>query len=91
MAPTNGYARCATTDRCTLPDLSAWYLTTNLSAPLDEIVRLHGLRNWVEQSYKQMKDELDWTDFMVLSDRAIRRHAPASRSRQVNRGIDGRS
>lgn len=27
-----------------------------------------------EQSYKQMKDELGWADFMVRSDRAIRRH-----------------
>ena len=70
-------AVCATTDRRALPELSTWYLTTNLSreqAPLGEIVRLYGLRNWVEQSYKQMKDELGWADFMVRSDRAIRRH-----------------
>ena len=37
-------------------------------------MRLYGLRNWIEQSYKQMKDELGWADFMVRSDRAIRRH-----------------
>ena len=70
-------AICATTDRRKLPDLSTWYLTTNLSveqAPLEEVVRLYGLRNWVEQSYKQTKDELGWADFMVRSDRAIRRH-----------------
>ncbi|CAN5472089.1 IS701 family transposase [soil metagenome] len=70
-------AVCATTDRRALPALSTWYLTTNLSrqqAPLGEVVRLYGLRNWVEQSYKQMKDELGWADFMVRSDRAIRRH-----------------
>jgi len=70
-------AICATTNRRELPDLSTWYLTTNLSieqAPLDEIVRLYGLRNWVEQSYRQTKDELGWADFMVRSDRAIRRH-----------------
>ena len=70
-------AICATTDRRALPALSTWYLTTNLSreqAPLGEVVRLHGLRNWVEQGYKQMKDELGWADFMVRSDRAIRRH-----------------
>jgi hypothetical protein len=41
---------------------------------LAEVVRLYGLRNWIEQSYKQMKDELGWADFMVRSDRAIRRH-----------------
>ncbi|MDB5779876.1 MAG: hypothetical protein JWP93_2241, partial [Polaromonas sp.] len=56
-------AVCATTDRRALPALSTWYLTTNLppeQAPLGEVVRLYGLRNWVEQSYKQMKDELGW-------------------------------
>ncbi|OGB35315.1 MAG: hypothetical protein A3F78_11735 [Burkholderiales bacterium RIFCSPLOWO2_12_FULL_61_40] len=70
-------AICATTDRRALPILSTWFLTTNLSpeqAPLGEIVRLYGLRNWIEQGYKQMKDELGWADFMVRSDRAIRRH-----------------
>ena len=67
-------AVCATTDRRELPALSTWYLTTNLPAPLGEIVRLYGLRNWVEQSCKQMKDELGWADFMARRDRAIRRH-----------------
>ena len=67
-------AICATTDRHALPDLSTWYLTTNLPSALAEIVRLYGLRNWIEQGYKQMKDELGWADFMVRSDRAIRRH-----------------
>ncbi|WP_200960966.1 IS701 family transposase [Noviherbaspirillum sp. Root189] len=70
-------AVCATSDRRTLPEKSTWYLTTNLTitqGPLEEIVRLYGLRNWVEQSYKQTKDELGWADFMVRSDRAIRRH-----------------
>lgn len=70
-------AICATTDRQTLPELSTWYLTTSLSqeeASLEEMVRLYGLRHWVEQGYKQMKDELGWADFMVRSDQAIRRH-----------------
>jgi SRSO17 transposase len=70
-------AICATTDRRMLPDQNTWYLTTTLSqeqAPLAEVVRLYGLRSWIEQSYKQMKDELGWADFMVRSDRAIRRH-----------------
>jgi hypothetical protein len=31
-------------------------------------------RNWIEQSYKQVKDELGWADFQVRSDTAIRRH-----------------
>ncbi|MEU9367156.1 hypothetical protein AB0D71_21050 [Streptomyces avermitilis] len=43
-------------------------------ADLAEIVRLYGLRPWIEQSYKQVKDELGWADFQVRSDRAIRRH-----------------
>jgi hypothetical protein len=37
-------------------------------------VRIYGLRHWVEQSYKQVKDELGWADFQVRSDTAIRRH-----------------
>jgi hypothetical protein len=56
---------------------------TNLSRPatrraqqanLAEVVGLYGLRNWVEQGYKQVKGELGWADFQVSSDRAIRRH-----------------
>jgi DDE superfamily endonuclease len=78
----------ATTDPATLPAISTWYLTTNLPQPgssratasphaaadLAEVVRLYGLRNWVEQGYKQVKHELGWADFMVRGDRAIRRH-----------------
>jgi len=78
----------ATTDPATLPPLTTWYLATNLPHPdasrtdgapfapadLAEIVRLYGLRNWVEQGYKQLKQELGWADFMVRTDRAIRRH-----------------
>ncbi len=44
------------------------------AAGLAEIVRIYGLRHWVEQSYKQVKDELGWADFQVRSDVAIRRH-----------------
>ncbi|MDH6455597.1 MULTISPECIES: hypothetical protein [unclassified Streptomyces] len=67
---------------------ATWYLATNLPhsdaphaatsahqpADLTEIVRLYGLRPWIEQSYKQINDELGWADFQVRSDRAIRRH-----------------
>ena len=42
-------AICATTDRRELPSLSTLYLTTNLPAPLAEIVRIYGLRNWIKQ------------------------------------------
>jgi hypothetical protein len=73
----------ATTDPARLPGHSSWYLLTNLPRPatrraqqanLAEVVRLYGLRNWVEQGYKQVKAELGWADFQVRSDRAIRRH-----------------
>lgn len=78
----------ATTDPQTLPDLTTWYLITNLPAPtaglvtehllapanLEEVIRLYGLRMWVEQSYKQVKHALGWSQYQVRSDRAIRRH-----------------
>jgi len=78
----------ATTDPKTLPDLSTWYLVTNLPAPsasrgntppfppasLEEGIRLYGLRMWVEQSYKQVKHALGWSQYQVRSDQAIRRH-----------------
>ena len=78
----------ATTGPATLPDLTTWYLTTNLPQPgrddladipcapadLAEVVRLYASRNWVEQSYRPIKQELGWADFMVRTDRAIRRH-----------------
>jgi SRSO17 transposase len=77
-----------TTDPATLPALSTWYLLTNLPRPgspqpatvpwapagLEELVRLYGLRLWVEQSYKQVKGQLGWADFQVRSDTAIQRH-----------------
>jgi hypothetical protein len=37
-------------------------------------VRLDGLRQWVEQGYKQVQQDLGWADFPVRSDRAIHRH-----------------
>jgi SRSO17 transposase len=81
-------ALVVTTDPATLPELATWYLTTNLPAPgserevesdlapasVAEVVRLYGLRMWVEQSYKQVKHLLGWSDYQVRSDIAIRRH-----------------
>jgi SRSO17 transposase len=78
----------ATTDPQTLPDLTTWYLVTNLPAPtaclvtqrpfaqasLEEVIRLYGLRMWVEQSYKQVKHALGWSQYQVRSDQAMRRH-----------------
>ena len=78
----------ATADPGTLPGKATWYLATNLPRPggpreadsphpaasLAEITRIYGIRHWIEQSYKQVKDELGWADFQVRSDTAIRRH-----------------
>jgi hypothetical protein len=82
-------ALVVTPDPERLPDLATWYLTTNLPAPgserevvesdlapasVAEVVRLYGLRMWVEQSYKQVKHALGSSDYQVRSDLAIRRH-----------------
>ncbi|WP_170047307.1 hypothetical protein [Couchioplanes caeruleus] len=55
----------ATTDPQTLPDKATWYLATDLPRPggphdipershepadLTEVVRLYGIRHWIEQS-----------------------------------------
>ena len=77
-----------TTDPQTLPELSTWFLVTNLpvknrpraasgprsGASVAEVVRLYGLRIWVEQSYKQVKTTLGWAQYQVRSSRAIQRH-----------------
>jgi hypothetical protein len=78
----------ATTDPQTLPDLTTWYLVTNLPAPtegmgseppfppasLEEVIRPYGLRTWVEQSYKHVKHALGWSQYQVRSDQSVRRH-----------------
>lgn len=80
----------ATTDPKELAEKATWYLATNLPHPdyferrkeesklaaadLAEIVRLYGLRMWVEQSYKQVKHVLGWSDYQLRSELAIRRH-----------------
>ena len=67
----------ATTDPATLPDHQTWYLVTNLpttDADLAEVVRLYGLRMWVEQAYKQTKHALGWAQYQVRGDAAMRRH-----------------
>jgi hypothetical protein len=78
----------ATTDPAGLPERTTWYLRTNIPAPsseraegsglqpagLAEVARLYGLRMWVEQSYKQVKQSLGWAQYQVRKDLAIRRH-----------------
>ena len=36
-------------------------------ADLEEVVRLYSLRNWVEQSYKQVKHALRWVGLGTVS------------------------
>ncbi len=81
-------ALVVTTDPERLPRLGTWHLSTNLPHPdsagktsgglapasIAELVRLYGLRMWVEQSYKQVKHALGWSDYQVRSDTAMRRH-----------------
>jgi hypothetical protein len=76
------------TDPGRLPKHTTWYLVTNRPRPdspqppesgpapagLAEVVRCYGLRNWVEQGYKQVKHELGWADFQVRGETAIHRH-----------------
>jgi hypothetical protein len=78
----------ATTDPAELPELTTWYLVTNLPAPgssrageselgaadVAEVSRLYSLRSWIEQSYKQVKNSLGWSHYQVRKDVAIRRH-----------------
>jgi len=80
----------ASTDPAELPELSTWYLVSNLPAPgakrakegskkisaadAAEVVRLYSLRSWIEQSYKQVKNSLGWAQYQVRKDLAIRRH-----------------
>jgi hypothetical protein len=93
----------ATTDPAGLPEKATWYLATNLPHPdaphattgphppagLAEIVRLYGLRPWIEQSCKQIKDELGWAGFQVRSDRAIRRRQTWSTAPSPSAGTNG--
>lgn len=78
-------AMVVTTDPQQLPDTTTSYLVTNLpasseteaswpAATLEEVMRLYGLRMWIEQSYKHVKHALGWSQYQVRSDTAIRRH-----------------
>lgn len=74
------------TDWATLPDATTWSLVTNLPAPgraaprshapatVLDVAHLYGLRVWIEQSYKHVKQTLGWAAYQVRADAAIRRH-----------------
>jgi hypothetical protein len=102
----DGFTRLvvATADPGTLPGKATWYLATNLPRPgsrredgsphpaasLAEITRIYGIRHWIGQSCKQVKDQLGWAGFQVRSDTAIRPR-PAGRARREHRGPGSRS
>ena len=64
----------ATADPGTLPDKATWYLVTNLPRPggpreadsdhpaasLAEIVRIYGIRNWIEMVFTQLAKRAVW-------------------------------
>jgi hypothetical protein len=69
-------ALVVTTDPAQLPELSTWYLISNLPVPssdrattsrlatasLEEVVWLYGLRMWVEQSTTQVTGAVGWAE-----------------------------
>ena len=84
-------------------DKATWYLATNLPRPggprepgsvhpaadLAEIVRIYGIRHWIEQSYKHVKDELGWADFQVRSTSRSAATRPWSTARSASAGLPG--
>ena len=93
----------ATADPGTLPDKATWYPVTDLPRPggpgepgsphpaagLAGVARTYAIRTWIEQSYKQVKDELGWAGFQVRSDIAIRRHQPLVNCAFSSAGLPG--
>lgn len=53
-----------TTDPETLPDNSTSFVMTNIQGKVQKIVgNLYGSRTWVEYGFRQVKQELGWTDY----------------------------
>jgi hypothetical protein len=101
----DGFTRLvvATADPGTLPGKATWYLATNLPRPggpreADSVHpaaepgrdrRIYGIRHWIEQSYKQVKDELGWADFQVRSDSRSAATRCWSTARSASAGTPG--
>ena len=93
----------ATADPATLPGKATWYLVTNLprpggpreagsphpAAPLAEITRIYGIRHWIEQSYKQVKDELGGPTSKSAPTPPSAATRPWSTARSVSAGTPG--
>jgi hypothetical protein len=53
-----------TTDPNTLPENSTSFVMTNLQGKIGKIIgNLYGSRTWVEYGFRQVKQELGWTDY----------------------------
>jgi hypothetical protein len=93
----------ATADLATLSAKATWYLVTNLPRPggprqadsphpaagLAEIVRIYGIRHWIEQSYKQVKDELGWATSRSALTAPSAATRPWSTARSPSAGLPG--
>lgn len=55
-----------TTDKVELPENTTWFIMTNLPGDIQKSVgNTYGLRTWIEYGFKQVKDELGWTDYRL--------------------------
>lgn len=51
-----------------------WFIMTNLPGKIQLVVgKLYSLRNWIEYSFKQVKNELGWADFRLTDYPSIER------------------
>jgi hypothetical protein len=57
--------------------------------PLAEMVRCYGIRHWIEQSYKQVKDELGWADSKSVPPPRSAATRPWSTARSRSAGTPG--
>ncbi|MDJ0899849.1 MAG: IS701 family transposase [Xenococcus sp. MO_188.B8] len=52
----------------------SWYIMTNLEGKIQlKLAPLYSLRNWIEYSFKQVKNELGWRDFRLTDYQSIER------------------
>lgn len=60
-----------------VPDPSgdeSWYVMTNLDGDITlKVAPLYSLRNWIEYGFKQVKNELGWTDYRLTDYQSIER------------------
>jgi SRSO17 transposase len=63
-----------TTDKERQPQATTWLVATNLPGKIERTVGdTYGWRTWIEDGFKQSKDELGWADYRVTDYAAIER------------------